>query len=148
MADDRKYGHRGYMDSGRESGPKSRAPRENDRTTTPGAPRGRSAGVEKDLAVVCKSCGYAAPALDETRVDSVCRRCAQPLHACRQCRFFEPSAPRECLESARIPARVADKAAKNDCPVFSPATSFDLTGRKAADSPADARSAFDALFKK
>lgn len=121
---------------------------EPDRSSSPGAPRGRSAGIEKDLAVVCKKCGSSVPALDEIAPDSVCSKCGQALHSCLQCNFFDSSARWECSRNGRIPARVAVKTAGNECPEFAPAASFDLTGRKAADSPSDAKKAFEALFKK
>ena len=136
------------MDSGGERGARPRDPGEPDRSASPGAPRGRSAGIEKDLAVVCKKCGNPVQGLGEIESDSACARCGQALHSCLQCSFFDSSARWECSANARIPARVAAKGARNECPAFSPAASFDLTGRKAADSPSDAKKAFEALFKK
>jgi hypothetical protein len=135
------------MDTGREND-KPRAPAEAGRSSAEGAPRGRSAGTEKDLAVVCKKCGNQVRDFGEIKRDSACPRCGQALHSCLQCSFFDSAARWECSQHARIPARIAAKSAANDCPVYAPAASFDLTGRKASDSPSDARKAFDALFKK
>ena len=54
----------------------------------------------------------------------------------------------ECREN--IPARVANKHAKNECTFFSPKIVRDLAADKAGklQSPDDARKAFDALFNK
>lgn len=146
MSDDRKYRHRGYMDSGsdssgrRPSGP--RPPRNDD-----GAPRGR--GIDQDKAVVfrCKHCGERVLDLDSIGVDAVCRKCGASLHACSQCANFDTSARFECAKP--IPARIVSKKARNDCTFYAPAKAFDLTGsRGAVATPDDARSAFDALFNK
>jgi len=113
-----------------------------------GAPRGRSAGMDKDLVIQCKKCGNKVPGFDKVASQTACPKCGSALHACAQCRHFDPGVRWECTQNAKIPARVTVKTAPNDCPVFEPLASFDLTGTKAADSPADARRAFDALFKK
>lgn len=145
MSDDRKYRHRGYQDSGSESsgrrpsGP--RPPRNDD-----GAPRGR--GIDQDKAVVfrCKHCGERVLDLDSIGVDALCRKCGGALHACSQCANFDTSARFECTKP--IPARIPSKRAKNDCTFYAPAKAFDLTGSRGEATPDDARSAFDALFKK
>ncbi|HEY1253063.1 MAG TPA: hypothetical protein VGH97_17920 [Thermoanaerobaculia bacterium] len=145
MSDDRKYRHRGYQDSDRDSsgrrpgGP--RPPRRDD-----GAPRGR--GIDQDKAVVfrCKHCGERVLDLDSIGVDAVCRKCGASLHSCSQCAHFDTSARFECTQP--IPARIVSKKARNECTFFSPAKTFDLTGSRGAATPDDARSAFDALFKK
>ena len=148
MSDDRKYRHRGYMDSGsdssgqrssRPSGP--RPPRDND-----GAPRGR--GIDQNKAVVfrCKHCGERVLDLDSINVEAVCRKCGAALHACSQCANFDTSARFECTEP--IPERIPSKKAANACTFYAPAKTFDLTGSRGEATPDDARSAFDALFKK
>ena len=148
MSDDRKYRHRGYMDSGASAprGPRGRADDAPPRTE--GAPRGRSAGFDKDLVVQCKKCGHRIPGLEEIAPGALCPKCQGALHACVQCRHFDSSARWECARNAEIPARVAVKTADNACPQFSPLAGFDLTGARAAETPGDARRAFDALFKK
>ena len=137
------------MDSGSDA---PRAPRgragEAPPSRTEGAPRGRSAGFDKDLVVQCKKCGQRVPGLDEIAPATVCPKCGGALHSCAQCRHFDSSARWECARHAEIPARVAVKTAANDCPLFSPLAGFDLTGTRASETPSDARRAFDALFKK
>ena len=144
MGEDRKYRHRGYQDSSTESsgrrpsGP--RPPRDE------GAPRGR--GIDQDKAVVfrCKHCGEKALEYDSIALDAVCRKCGAALHSCSQCTYFDTSARFECVKP--IPERIASKKAQNACTFFAAAKTFDLTGSRGEATPDDARSAFDALFKK
>jgi len=101
-----------------------------------------------DDVVVLDKLTYAGnPAnLDGVGVESVCRKCGASLHACSQCVHFDSSARWECVQ--KIPARIVSKKAGNTCEFFAPAKTFDLTGSRAVATPDDARSAFDALFKK
>jgi predicted RNA-binding Zn-ribbon protein involved in translation (DUF1610 family) len=149
VSDDRKYRHRGYMDSGGEAprGPRGRAA-EGAPTRSEGAPRGRSAGFEKDLVVQCKACGQRVPGLENLDPGAACPKCGGALHACVQCRHFDSSARWECSRNAEIPARIPVKTAGNACPLFSPLAGFDMTGTRTSETPGDARRAFDALFKK
>ena len=136
------------MDSGSEPsrGPRSRV--EDAAPRSEGAPRGRSAGLDKELVVRCKKCSGIVRGFDAIEIATACPKCGAALHACAQCRHFDPAARWECTRNDRIPARIPAKSAANSCPEYEALTSFDLTGAKAADSPADARRAFDALFKK
>lgn len=140
---DRKYRHRGYQDSGEtpsRRGGDARPPR------TEGAPRGRGADVEKAVVFACKSCGEKQRDFEELRPDSTCGKCGADLHACAQCTYFDTSARFECTQP--IPARIPAKKLRNTCTFYSPAKTFDLTGSRAAETPQDARAAFDRLFKK
>ena len=140
---DRKYRHRGYMDSGGESSGRSapRPPRAED-----GAPRGRGIDVNKAVVFACRGCGEKRRDLEEIRPDTLCGKCGAPLHACRQCAYFDTSARFECGQP--ILQRITSKTAANACTFFSPARAFDLTGSRAVETPDDARTAFDNLFKK
>ncbi len=69
-----------------------------------------------------------------------------PLHACNQCRHFDGAARWQCRQP--IPAPVPAKSKANDCTFFASAVTLDLTGSKAAETPDQARSAFDKLFGK
>jgi hypothetical protein len=144
VSDDRKYRHRGYMDSGSDSSgrrPSGPRPPRNE-----GAPRGRGIDQDKPVVFRCKHCGERVLDLDSIGVDALCRKCGAPLHSCSQCAHFDTSARFECTEP--IPARIPSKKAKNECTFYAPAKAFDLTGSRGAATPDDARSAFDALFKK
>ncbi len=148
MSDDRKYRHRGYMDSDRsEPRGSGRRAEEEGPASSPGAPRGRSAGLDKELALACKSCGRKVRGFEEIRPDDVCPHCGAGLHSCRQCRHFDTASRWECAKNAELPARVASKTAKNTCLLYSPELSFDMTGSKAASTD-DARKGFENLFKK
>jgi hypothetical protein len=138
---DRKYRHRGYQDSSYVVGPRGR--RREGRTV--GAPRGRGADVDRAFVFACKSCGEKRRDFEELRFDSTCG-CGADLHACSQCAHFDTSARFECAQP--IAARILSKKKRNECPLFAPARSFDLTGSKATPTPDDARAAFDRLFRK
>ncbi len=144
MSDDRKYRHRGYQESDRDSSPRRPSGPRPDRDD--GAPRGR--GIDQAKAVVfrCKHCGEKVLDLDSIGLSATCRKCDAALHACSQCTYFDSSARLECTQP--IKARIVSKKAANDCTFFAPAKTFDLTGSRGEATPDDARSAFDALFKK
>jgi hypothetical protein len=139
---DRKYRHRGYMDSGDEP-PRRRGGSGPPRTE---GPRGRGIDLDKAVVFACKACGEKRRDPEEVRFDTTCAKCGADLHACVQCSFFDTSARFEC--SQPIPARIADKKKRNQCSFYAPAKSFDLTGSRATATPDDARAAFDRLFKK
>jgi hypothetical protein len=140
---DRKYGHKGYMESDRgEGGRRPSGPR----PPRPEGPRGRGADQDKAVVFVCRACGEKLRDLENIREDSTCARCGSDLHACRQCASFDTSARFECTRP--IPARIADKNSRNSCSFYEPAKSFDLAGSKSVNTPEDARAAFDRLFKK
>ncbi len=140
---DRKYRHRGYMDSGDTPGRRPSGPRPE---RTEGAPRGRGADLEKAVVFACRACGEKRRDLEEIRFESVCAKCGADLHTCAQCAHFDTSSRFECAQP--IPERIPDKKRRNTCSFYSPARSFDLTGARAAETPDDARAAFDRLFKK
>ena len=141
---DRKYRHRGYQDSSDEVRP--RGPRPGAPGRTEGAPRGRGVDLDKAVVFSCKVCGEKRRDPEEIRGDSNCAKCGADLHACAQCAHFDTSARFECTQP--IPERILSKKARNTCPLYSPARSFDLTGTRVAETPDDARAAFERLFKK
>ncbi len=84
-----------------------------------------------------------------------CPKCNAALHCCKQCAHFEPGTRFQCLKP--IPARIPFKDKANECTLFAPRVTVARDGTAAAAapppvetprSPADARSAFDRLFKK
>ena len=143
---DRKYGHRGYMESDRsDSGPRRPS---GPRPERPEGPRGRGADQNKALVFACRACGEKHRAVEELTVATTCARCGADLHSCVQCAYFDSAARWECSRWKDIPARIASKKKRNECPLFTPGKSFDLTGTRAAETPDTSRAAFDALFKK
>ncbi len=144
---DRKYRHRGYQDSDHEDRPK--APRQQDETLRSprleGAPRGRTVGAPQEAVFRCAVCGHKAPLLGDVAPDAACAGCGKPLHTCTNCTFFDSGARFECRKP--IPQRIESKTKANTCELFQPKAVRDLQARGPA-APQDARSAFDALFKK
>jgi hypothetical protein len=141
---EQKYRQRGYRDSersGRSGGSSSSSDRP---ARLEGAPKGRGADRNRDEVFRCKTCGEKND--PEFGLEAVCKKCGAALHACAQCRFFDGSAPSQCRQE--IPAPIPAKLKANSCTFFAPTVSLNLTGAKAADSPDQARSAFDRLFGK
>ena len=135
---DRKYRSKGYQDGARTGGTGTSGGAgggfSSDRPARlEGAPRGRGADPHRDEVFRCKVCGEKNDA--DVAMNSACRKCGAALHACSQCR-------------QQIPAPIAAKSKANDCALYAPVVSMDLTGTKAADTPDGARSAFDKLFGK
>jgi hypothetical protein len=160
MDGDRKYKHRGYMDTERDSSarrddhprqgddrPRQQGPRPPIDITGPRLPR----MVQTVTASRCWNCSTTLPAGVDFR--SNCPKCNVDLHCCKQCAHFEPSTRFQCLKP--VPARIAPKDTHNTCELFEPrvtvareATSTTGPIAAAPRTPADARAAFDNLFKK
>jgi len=144
---DRKYRHRGYQDDDRE---RERQRQEHERPKTDGvkrydgAPRGRGVGAPTAVAFKCARCGHE---LGDGAVvkASTCPSCGSPLHVCANCSFFDTGSRFECKKP--IAKRVESKTAANDCSFFKPKSVRDLRAAQ-PEKAVDARSAFDALFKK
>ena len=143
---DRKYRHRGYQDDDRDD--RERRPRQprddRGRPRVEGAPRGRGVGIPAAAVFKCALCGHQLQHA-AIAVDTVCESCGKALHTCTNCSFFNSGARFECTKP--ITARIESKAKANECTHFQPKTVRDLSAKSPA-SPVDARSAFDALFKK
>lgn len=146
---DRKYRSKGYQDGARTGGSSGSGGGgggfSSDRPARlEGAPRGRGADPRRDEVFRCKVCGEKND--PEVTAASACRKCGAALHACNQCRHFDGAARWQCREN--IPAPIPAKSKANDCALYAPVVSMNLTGAKAADTPDGARSAFDKLFGK
>src|SRR6267154_335033 len=138
---DRKYKHRGYMDSDRESQrpkPQSKPQSTHQHREGPRSPRMMAFGET----VKCTACGAKAP--PNINVDSSCSKCNADLHSCRQCTYFDPGARFECGKA--IAARIVDKHARNSCELF--AARVVVERETSSGPPTDAREAFAKLFKK
>jgi hypothetical protein len=134
---DRKYGHRGYMESDREP----------QRTKQPSKPRDREGPRSPQMmgfgeTVNCTACGAKAP--PNITTESSCTKCKGDLHTCRQCAHFDPGARFECRKS--ITARIVNKNARNLCELF--ASRAVVERQTSSGPPSDARQAFAKLFKK
>jgi hypothetical protein len=145
---DRKYRSKGYQDGARTGGTGTSGGGGGFSSNRParleGAPRGRGADRNRDEVFRCKACGEKNDA--DVVMNSACRKCGAALHACSQCRHFDGAARWQCRE--KIPAPIPAKSKANACALYASAVSLDLTGAKAAETPDQARSAFDKLFGK
>jgi hypothetical protein len=153
---ERKYGHRGYMDTNAPQKKEKRPPENRSSQEQIGPRTPRMVGTVTRGR--CSNCGAVlATGFD---ANGKCPRCGFELHSCKQCVHFDTAAQFECTE--RIPERIAKKDLRNECTFYA----FRITVEKdtaptavaappaAAATPSssyrpnDARRAFDDLFKK
>lgn len=138
---ERKYRQRGYMeDYQREKRGKGEAPAQARDTTGPRAPRMPGARTVSR----CARCGTVLKALMDPL--GQCPQCAFELHSCKQCVHFDPGSRFECAQP--IPARIAQKEARNECEHFEIRTVVERDTSPGSKRPEDARRAFENLFKK
>jgi len=155
MDNDRKYRQRGYMDNdgGGDRGHfdrKPKGPKLPLDVTGPRLPR----MVQSVTAVRCYNCATTLPAGFDS--DGECPKCGAELHCCKQCAHFEPSMRFQCTKPIR--ERIGAKDKRNDCEFFSSRVTVARDAAAANSAPvvaspsprnqADARAAFDNLFKK
>lgn len=138
---DRKYRQRGYQESYRdEKREKKQAP------PKPAGGLGPKTPLLPGTRRVsrCAECGTVLP----LQLDPFgqCPKCQAELHSCRQCTHFDPASRFECTQP--IPERIPDKSARNACSHYEIRTSVEREASSSATRPADARRAFDNLFKK
>lgn len=165
--DERKYRQNGYQDPGgnghhrqedrRDDRPRHQGPKPPLDVTGPRLPR----LVQAVTASRCFNCSTTLP--PGTDFKATCPKCNAELHCCKQCSHFEPSTRFQCLKP--IKERIAYKDKANSCELFTPRVTVardaarDAAGGwspgqvaassvPAPKSPADARSAFENLFKK
>ncbi len=138
---DRRYRQRGYQDDAREPAPRGpQAPRER-----PEGPRGRGLGAPTMTVLRCARCGRRIADWEAgVATSATCPQCGSDLHTCTHCAHFDTSATFECRQP--IPARIPDKAGRNDCQLFAPKLSQEHA-REEGGGTKDARAAFEDLFK-
>lgn len=166
MDSDRKYRQHGYSENSSlpngngANGPKPKpsGPRPSIDITGPRLPR----LVQAVTASRCYNCSVTLP--PGTDFKGPCPKCGASLHCCKQCSHFEPSTRFQCLKP--VPLRIAMKDKENECTLFSPRVTVvrevtnSQNGVVGARPPApslntppprsaaDARDAFDKLFRK
>lgn len=160
MDGDRKYRQNGYQDGDRGSRPQNsdrprpQGPKLPLDVTGPKLPR----LVQNIAASRCFNCAVTLPR--DTDYTGKCFKCGADLHCCKQCVHFDSSTRFQCLKP--IPERVVLKDKANTCSLFTPrvtvardvlppgpVTKLPQTGiLPAPRSVTEARTAFDALFKK
>jgi hypothetical protein len=164
-----KYRQHGYKDD------EAQDQRErSERTDRPDRPRrdpdlpgGRLADPQRVLKNLrCHHCGHSVPLDLDARGeiipgprDRICGQCSAAVHACRNCKNFDPQAPMECSKPVKVRHR---KHEANDCELFEPKVTIEMTrdssrsegsfaptaaSGAAPKSQSDARKAFEDLFK-
>ena len=109
-------------------------------------PRGRGLGKPTATVFRCAVCGEKQRDDAPIVLDSSCWKCGTDLHTCTHCRSFDASIPGECREKAQ--PYVASKAKRNTCEsFFAKATQEFAENHGSAETPSEAKTAFDALFK-
>lgn len=91
----------------------------------------------------CWNCGTEIDVRERVEFRAACPSCDRALHACRNCRHYDPSYYNQCRETAA--ERVVDKERANFCEFFAPGTGAQV---RRAPSSAPAREQLEALFKK
>lgn len=93
----------------------------------------------------CWKCGQVIELATGGRVGrrETCPKCDADLHACRNCRFFDPGKHNQCAETQA--EWVRDKEAANYCDYFSP--NPNLSAVRPSSTSEDAKKKFDSLFK-
>lgn len=137
---DRKYRQQGYMD--RDKKPEGR-PASQPKSENTFAPRTLNMPGKVTVSR-CSECGTILPAMAEPTGN--CPKCATPLHTCKQCTYFDPSARFECQQS--ITERIVKKSAANTCQFFALKTTVERETSSGGTRTDDARRAFENLFKK
>ena len=135
----RKYRMQGYQ-GGDDDRPKTRK--------TPGeAPTRGRVETSYRRTIRCTECSAAVQFLDELKTSDTCQKCGCDLHTCRNCKFFDPGAPNECIRP--VEKRVEGKNTRNSCPLFSPKVLVEKAVEKRTPSvEKNARQAFEDLFEK
>jgi hypothetical protein len=149
-----KYRQHGYQDRDRESSAKEsqgEGPKKPPTERTSGPPKWdhalgpRPVNLPGTRAVSrCAQCGVVLQAMPP---EGKCPKCGFELHSCKQCTYFDPGSRFECMQPVK--ERVAKKDARNECPSYEMRVTREKeTSTPASLRPADARQAFENLFKK
>jgi hypothetical protein len=89
----------------------------------------------------CYFCGSDIEFPDKIFSKDTCPKCKRDLHACVQCKFYDPQAQNQCREP--MADFVRDREKRNSC------TYFVFAGKTpAADDLTAAKQKLDELFKK
>ena len=98
---------------------------------------------DREHVSACHFCGVALDPKMRIVRDTTCPECTRDLHACLQCRFYDPHAHNQCREPQA--EWVTDRERRNFCDYFSLNTS--AAGRRAGPNREQAaRSKLDQLF--
>jgi len=141
---DRKYRQRGYQDSGNEpQKQKSERPQGVPHRDLTFGPRPLNMPGTRTVSR-CAQCGAILQSFTEPV--GQCAKCGFELHSCKQCEHFDPSSRFECNQP--VTERISPKDKRNDCTFYSMRVSIEKETSSSSQRPADARTAFENLFKK
>jgi hypothetical protein len=135
MSGDRRYRQQGYRST---SGPRPERPE------PPRPPQGTFGILKSQPTSRCAACGGVLPITADSLTQ--CPHCRAELHTCRQCSHFDTARRFECAQP--VTDRVADKRARNECPLFSMMVTVERDTSAGSVRPEDARRAFGNLFRK
>ncbi len=93
--------------------------------------------------VNCWKCGREIEIEERVGFREHCPGCDRALHACANCRFYDPAYNNQCRETQA--ERVVDKERPNFCEFFAPSSA---TKAKISSHEAGMRAKLDELFKK
>ena len=135
MSGDRRYRQQGYRGN---SGPRPERPE------PPRPPQGTFGILKSQATSRCAACGGVLPITADSLTQ--CPHCRAELHTCRQCSHFDTARRFECAQP--VTERIADKRARNECPLFSMMVTVERDTSAGSVRPDDARRAFGNLFRK
>ncbi|MGH9512564.1 MAG: hypothetical protein ACRD2U_10565 [Terriglobales bacterium] len=143
---EQKYRQHGYQDRDRDDRKRPASGKTGDRTGKPESFGPRPVQLAATHAVSrCSQCGTVLASITEPV--GQCPKCGFELHSCKQCSYFDPAARFECMQP--IPERVPRKDQVNTCTFYSISVRVEKqTSTPASARPADAKQAFENLFKK
>jgi len=93
----------------------------------------------------CGICGEEISFVDIIDPNDKCKNCGHYLHSCKNCVFFDPGSPKECMKN--VEKRIVDKNGKNECKNFKPRIIVEKKVSRQLNKSEQARKAFDDLFK-
>ena len=94
--------------------------------------------------MTCFFCGRQIDTRERVGFRDSCPGCDRPLHACRNCNFYDLKYHNECRETQA--ERVVDKDRANFCEYFTP--SMGRAGAAGVSAKSAAASKLEELFKK
>lgn len=101
--------------------------------------------MSSEVLGICWNCGAELEKADYGR-ENTCRRCGKSTRACRNCRFFAPGRPNDCVEP--MVERVLDKEKANYCELFAPSDAPVGRSAGATTGQDDLLKAAEKLFSK
>jgi hypothetical protein len=108
---------------------------------------GNKAGSEKMAGLICWNCGKPTGLEGKVMRNDYCPNCRADLRCCRGCRFFDPSAPRQCKETIDAPIPIKDKSNFCDWYQVRQAVHSHHGRPDTVDTKDDHKKRFDDLFK-